>query len=1154
MKIERLRLSGFKSFVDNTDFLVEHGLTGIVGPNGCGKSNILESLRWVMGATSAKALRGKGMEDVIFAGTSGRPARNMAEVTLWLNNSDRTAPSIFNDSDELEVIRRIERDAGSAYKINGKDVRQRDVQLLFADASTGANSPALVRQGQISELINAKPENRRKLLEEAAGISGLHTRRHEAELRLNAAETNLTRVEDVEQQLEDQLSSLKKQARQATRYKNLSGHIRRAEALGLYLRWTQAIETVTDSQAKASDIELVVETRTKETTQASAAQAEAASKLPPLREDEARAAAAVQRLNVERDNLDREEERAKAQADILTSRLTQIGQDIEREDLLISDAQGMLSRLVEEREGLDSKQASQQEELHAAETVSREAQNRLTEAEGQLDDLTQRSASLNAQHGNLKASLTDSQTRQETLQRELEETRQERQTLLDNAQDLSRNAELAAAINIAQTDANTAEDMAREADAARLAAVQDEKAARAPLQEAERELNKLKGEAKALSSVLKVNEASLWPPVIDALSVAPGYETALGAAFGDDLDAPTDEAAPVHWNELDGDARGSQALPEGVTCLGDYVQGPAQLKRRLNQVGLVSSRDDGNRLSRELAVGQRLVTREGDLWRWDGLTASADAETAAATRLAQRNRLTELDQDIESRSQRVAHLQETFESAARRASEKTEAEERARTAWRAAQVALSEARDQHSALDKANAETKARLVALDEAEKRIENDLAALTMRIDSIRSDITALPDMAVLEAKVAEQKASVVDLRTQLSEAQASLEGQRREAAIRAERLASIGKEHAEWTSRIENAAGHIEDLNGRRTATSAELEDVQKIPAEIEGKRHILLDKIGEAEGKRSIAADALALAESALKGCDDVLRERQEHLSGAREERARIDALLQGAKQRVDEVRDRIRETLDCAPEDLFEKAELKEGENLPSLEQIDTKLERLKRERENMGAVNLRAEEEATEIRERLEELQTERGELEEAINKLRRSISDLNREGRERLLQAFESVNTEFSRLFTVLFEGGEAHLRLTESDDPLSAGLEIFARPPGKRMQNMSLMSGGEQALTATALIFAVFLANPAPICFLDEVDAPLDDANIERFCDLLDEMINSTDTKFVVITHHALTMSRMNRLYGVTMAERGISQLVSVDLTAVEDLRAAG
>ena len=1154
MKIERLRLSGFKSFVDNTDFLVEPGLTGIVGPNGCGKSNILEGLRWVMGATSAKALRGKGMEDVIFAGTSGRPARNMAEVTLWLNNSDRTAPAIFNDSDELEVTRRIERDAGSAYKINGKDVRQRDVQLLFADASTGANSPALVRQGQISELINAKPENRRKLLEEAAGISGLHTRRHEAELRLKGAETNLTRVEDVEQQLEEQLASLKKQSRQATRYKNLSGHIRRAEALGLYLRWTQAIESVTDSQAKASEIELVVEGRTKESTQASAAQAEAASKLPPLREDEARAAAAVQRLNVERDNLDREEERAKAQADILRSRLTQIGQDIEREDLLISDAREMLSRLTEEKAGLESKQASQQHELETAERAAQEAGSRLSEAEGLLDDLTQKAASLKAQHGNLSSSLTDSTARHDSLKTELGETQQERDALLANAQDLSRNAELAAAIGIAQADANAAEDAARDADAARLTAIQNEKSARVPLQEAERELNKLKGEAKALSSVLKVNEAGLWPPVIDALSVSPGYETALGAALGDDLDAPTDDAAPVHWSELYGDARGREALPEGATCLGNYVQGPAQLKRRLDQVGLVESKEDGKRLSHQLAVGQRLVTRQGDLWRWDGLTASAEAETAAATRLAQRNRLAELDQEIASRSERVAQFQEAFDLASQTAVEKSDAEERARAAWRAAQVALSEARDQHSALDKANAETKARLVALEEAEKRIENDLADLNRRIEAIRSDISTLPDAAALEQKVTEQKTQVLDLRTRLSEAQASFEGQRRDAAARAERLSSIGKEHSEWTSRIENASGHIEDLNGRRSSTQAELVEVEKIPAEIEGKRHILLDKIGEAEGKRSIAADALALAEAALKGCDDVLRERQEQLSSAREERARIDAVLQAAKERVDEVRDRVRETLDCTPDDLFEKAELKDGEDLPSLEQIDTKLERLKRERENMGAVNLRAEEEASEIRERLEELQTERGELEEAINKLRRSISDLNREGRERLLQAFESVNLEFGRLFTVLFDGGEAHLRLTESDDPLSAGLEIFARPPGKRMQNMSLMSGGEQALTATALIFAVFLANPAPICFLDEVDAPLDDANIERFCDLLDEMINSTDTKFVVITHHALTMSRMNRLYGVTMAERGISQLVSVDLTAVEDLRAAG
>ena len=1154
MKFERIRLTGFKSFVDTTDFYVEPGLTGIVGPNGCGKSNVLEALRWVMGATSAKALRGKGMEDVIFSGTSGRPARNMAEVTLFLDNAERKAPSAFNDSDTLEVTRHIERDAGSAYKINGKDVRQRDVQLLFADASTGANSPALVRQGQISELINAKPENRRKLLEEAAGISGLHSRRHEAELRLRAAENNLTRVEDVEQQLEEQHAALKRQSRQANRYKNLSGHIRRAEALGLYLRWTHATEAVTESEAKASDIEMVVVERTQMSSSASTAQAEAAAKLPPLREDEAKAAAAVHRLNVERDNLDREEERARAQALALESRLNQIAQDLEREKELISDSQSQLERLAQEQSELQTKQEAQTAELQTAEKVVGEAQHGLSVRESALDEATEKAAQLKAQQTSLNQTLTDCVQRIDRYRGELGTNEQERAQLLDNSHDMSRDVELSNAVKAAQAATQQAEDAAREADEARLSATAEEKAARGPLQAAERELNKLKGEAKALSRLIKVDESGLWPPVIDALTVVPGFETALGAALGDDLNAPTDEAAPVHWDQLEGAPAGAQNLPFGATPLTNYVEGPEQLTRRLSHIGLVQSKEDGKRLQRQLAIGQRLVTRDGDLWRWDGFTASAEAETAAATRLAQRNRLIELDEEIKTQSTEVDRLQNIFDQAATKAATKAREEEQARSAWRAAQMALVEARDNQSAAEQASSEIKTRLVALKEAETRLLDAVAEMETRHTETEQKLGALDSIEALEAQIAQIRGDVGELRDKLSEARATYEGQKREARLRTERLTAITQEHSNWQSRIGNATQHISDLEQRRHQIAHELDEIKDVPAQLELKRKALLDTISEAEGKRSQAADALAIAESALNKADSHLRKCQDELSAAREDRARAQAQLEAAHERIVEIKDRVRETLDCAPDDLSEKAELKEGQDLPTLEQIDTKLERLKRERENMGAVNLRAEEEAAEIRERLDELVSERQELEQAIGKLRRSISDLNREGRERLLEAFEKVNESFSRLFTVLFEGGEAHLRLTESEDPLAAGLEIFARPPGKRLQNMSLMSGGEQALTATALIFAVFLANPAPICFLDEVDAPLDDANIERFCDMLDEMIASTNTRFIVITHHALTMSRMNRLYGVTMAERGISQLVSVDLSGVDDLRAAG
>ena len=1153
IKFDRLRLSGFKSFVDATELLIESGLTGIVGPNGCGKSNVLESLRWVMGASSAKALRGSGMEDVIFAGTSGRPARNVAEVSLLLDNTARTAPAAFNDSEQIEVVRRIERDAGSAYRINGKDVRARDVQLLFADSSTGSNSPALVRQGQISELINAKPENRRKLLEEAAGIAGLHSRRHEAELRLNAAENNLVRLEDVEQQLEEQLSALKRQARQATRYRNLSGHIRRAESLSLHLRWSEARAAVTHTQNEKSDIETQVAEKTRDAANASTAQAEAVAALPPLRDAEVRTAAAVSRLNVERENFDAEETRARQQAEALEGRLAQIDHDQAREESLKTDAAQVISRLEEEDAALDSQQAAQQDSLAEAERRVTQADETLALRESARQTLTEELAHLTARRTALEHTTAETAGRIRQITDQLENTREQYSALLKQASGDSRNDQAAARIDAARRQAEHAEMQATEADQARARALALEKEARAPLEDAEHRVNSLKAEAKALSDLLNVNEGELWPPVIDALIVTPGYETALGAALGDDLNVPADEAAPIHWSVLDGPPPGAQALPGGARPMSDFVEAPGPLVRRLAQIGLVE-KADGPRLQRFLCAGQRLVSREGDLWRWDGFTAAAEAQTAAATRLAQRNRLTELDDEISQAAERQRMCQKIFTNAIEEAMTTARHEEAARTAWRNAQDELAAAREAKAELDQANADYKSRLAALEESEKRLNENLDDLTSRRQRASADLDSLGDGHDLENRIAVLRDEIDSLRTRLLQARSAFEAEKREAALAQKRRQAISVELGAWRSRHSAATGQIEELTARRATTQADLNDLRLIPAAMEEKRKALLGAISTAEEARTIAADSLAEAETRQRSCDSHLREAEKTLSALREHKARLEAIMESAREKLSEIEARSFETLDCAACDLLEKAELKEGEALPSLEQIDIKCERLKRERENMGAVNLRAAEEAEELGARVAEMEQERNDLESAIAKLRRGIANLNREGRTRLLEAFERVNAQFSRLFGVLFEGGSAKLELTEADDPLSAGLEIFARPPGKRLQSMSLLSGGEQALTAVALIFAVFLSNPTPICVLDEVEAPLDDSNVERFCSLLDEMIKSTDTRFIIITHNALTMSRMDRLYGVTMSERGISQLVSVDLTGAAQIRATG
>ncbi|MEQ9144134.1 MAG: chromosome segregation protein SMC [Parvibaculaceae bacterium] len=1150
MKFSRLRLSGFKSFVDSTDLLIEPGLTGVVGPNGCGKSNLLEALRWVMGENSFKNMRGSGMEDVIFAGTAGRPARNHAEVTLTIDNSDRSAPAAYNESDTLEISRRIERDAGSQYRINGKEVRARDVQLLFADASTGSHSPALVRQGQIGQLISSKPVNRRRILEEAAGITGLHTRRHEAELRLKAAETNLTRLDDVVAQIETQLAGLKRQARQATRYRNLSGHIRRAEATVLHIKWDQATRMLAQEEERLKETDARVAELTQLSAAASTAQAQASEKIPALRDEEAHAAAGLHRLTVERENLDAEEARAKEQANQLTARLEQITQDIARERELMSDTREALERLNAEEEELKAEEASQAEAHEAAREKVGDTNEALQAGENELDALSQEAAALAAERQSLERAIVHAEERVEKLTRQLADIAGERETLADAEEKKAAIAQQGAELEEAISLAEQAEAAALSAEEALRAARADEAARRDPLQKAERELEGLAAEAKTLADLLAVDEGGLWPPLIDAVTVEPGYEKALGAALGDDLTVPTDSAAPIHWDTVE--AQGDAPLPDAARPLASVVRGPAALSRRLNQIGLVSP-EQGKALQASLKPGQRLVSVSGDLWRWDGYTAAADAPTAAAKRLEQRNRLADLEAEIETAKAAMRTMRDAYEAARVKVEEAVTRERELRQALREAQSAEAGLRKALSDAERQASAQLSRLAALTEAEERLSGDLAEVKRTLEESRTSLAGLRPGDELQERVGTARETVASLRLNLSEARAALEGLNRDAQTRQRRLQTIAQERNAWELRSANATKQISTLETRNAETAEQLEGLKQVPARIEEKRSALLTQISEADATRAKAADALAEAENNLAECDKIARETQSALSAAREERARIDGLVDGARERKRDSEARIREVLECAPEEALAMVELKEGEELPPLDQIEGKLEKLKRERENLGGVNLRADEEAQELTEQLDTMMREREDLEGAIARLRQGIASLNKEGRQRMLEAFETVNANFTRLFTHLFGGGTAHLKLTESDDPLEAGLEIMARPPGKRLQVMSLLSGGEQALTAMSLIFAVFLTNPSPICVLDEVDAPLDDANVERFCDLMEEMVRTTDTRFLIITHHALSMARMSRLFGVTMQERGVSTLVSVDLEAAEKIREA-
>ncbi len=1151
MRFTRLRLNGFKSFVDPTDLVIADGLTGVVGPNGCGKSNLLEALRWVMGENRPTAMRGGGMEDVIFAGAASRPARNFAEVTLALDNSERTAPAAFNDSEALDVVRRITRDAGSAYKLNGKDVRARDVQMLFADASTGAHSPALVRQGQISELINAKPQRRRRILEEAAGISGLYQRRHEAELKLNATEGNLTRVDDVIEQLAAQLATLARQAKQAARYREIGAALRRSEGMLLYRRWHEA-------DAARAEAEGVLRARLTEAAgaervavQADAARAEAEGALPPLREEEAVAGAVLQRLLVARDTLAEKAAQADAEIARLAARIEQLALDAEREQTLDRDARDTIARLEEEGAALAEASDGQDGALAEAQEAAQDAAHVLRDREVELGTLTEDLARLSARHQSVVRLRQEAEARIARVAGEAEKARAAtdaaRQTLAGADGAL---ADAQAQQVRAQDAAAAAETTLAEAETAREAAQEAEGHARTENAEAAGAANTLGAEVSALAKLL-TRDTGEGEPLLDRLNVAPGFEAALGAAYGDDLRASelgSGDEEEAGWAALPPYDRPT-TLPHGAEPLAPHVDAPEALTRGLGQVGLVDP-DEAAQMQPLLAPGQVLVSRAGDLWRWDGFRASAEAApSAAALRLQQVNRLASLRQDLEEAQQRAEGTRAAHDALALTLERRKADERAARDARREADRAATEAGRALAQAESAKGLAASRLENAQMAVARHEAEMLEAREALREAEAAARDLPPLDGAREGLETIRASVEAARMAMMARRAQADEIKRETDARERRMAQVAKELASWRDRQGSADQRLADLTGRHEAAQAELDAAKRLPEDLAQQREDLAREVERAEARRAKAADALATGETGLRDAATAAREADRAAGDAREARARAEARLDAARETLDLAQERIAEALDTTPEALLSVLDMT-PDDLPGIDAIETDVTRLKRQRDALGAVNLRAEEDARSVQEEHDALAAEKVDLEQAVAELRSGIAALNKEGRQRLLDAFDTVNTNFSMLFKHLFQGGEARLELVESDDPLEAGLEIMCQPPGKKLATLSLLSGGEQTLTALALIFAVFLANPAPICVLDEVDAPLDDANVTRFCDMLDEMTRRTSTRFLIITHHAVTMSRMDRLFGVTMAEQGVSQLVSVDLKKAEAL----
>jgi len=1154
MILTRLKLIGFKSFVEPTEFLIEPGLTGVVGPNGCGKSNLVEALRWVMGESSYKSLRASGMDDVIFSGSGHRPSRNMAEVSLHLDNRSRTAPAAFNDLDQIEVSRRIEREAGSHYRVNAREVRARDVQLLFADAATGARSHAMVRQGQIGEIIAAKPQARRRILEDAAGIAGLHSRRHEAELRLKAAEDNIRRVDDVLNQINEQIDGLKRQSRQAARYRNVASDIRKIASLLLFRAWQAAAEALSEAERTHAGALSTVQTYALVQAATAKDQAVLAAGMGLLRDAEVAAAAGLQRLTLAREALDGEERRAKQRAVELERRETELRRDLEREDTVRSDADTALSLLATEDEALVNEAAAAESLSRGSTDVLREREAAKVRTETALQDLRAKVADLSARYAAAQRAVADEQAREQRIRGDLARKTQEQQQVSAQTGLDDEFVQASQALEQAEEAAKASEARAETARQQLQAKRQNEQDARKPLEEADRTAQRLDTEVRTLSKLLAGGDAGGFRTILADIAVTEGYETALGAVLGDDLEASLDTEAPRRWSErLVSQAADDPALPEGVESLASQIKAPPALNRRLQQIGLVTH-EQGEALFPLLQTGQRLVSLQGHVWRWDGLQSEAGAPTAAALRLVEKNRLASVELASQAARNESQRLRQVFESAQAAVQTAVQAEAAALAVLRQDRQAAEQWRGKVGSLQRRLSDLATQRATVEEAVARLSAQLGEAEERLAGLLQQKQAVePDPAVDEAL----KDAIVEAdkaRQLAAEAQASLASLEREAAFRSRRRASIAHERQSWAERINRSETQKAEIMARLDETVIERRQLAEAPDLFHEQRRRLTNEIEVAEANRRTAADKLAEAETALTVADRQAREALADLAQARENAARLEARLEAAREVLQQARRTIVERLEIEPEGLAPQLAADGAISTQPIAELETRLERLREDRERLGAVNLRAEDELSEIEARQAALDAEKTDLIEAIRRLRGAIGSLNREGRERLLAAFTEVQGHFERLFSLLFGGGTAKLELVESDDPLEAGLEILAHPPGKKPQTMTLLSGGEQALTAISLIFAVFLTNPSPICVLDEVDAPLDDANVERYCDLLREMAKTTETRFVVITHNPITMARMDRLYGVTMAERGVSQLVSVDLGEAASFVEAG
>ena len=1140
MKFQSVRISGFKSFLEPTEIQMNMGLTGVVGPNGCGKSNIVEAIKWIMGENSARQMRGDGMDDVIFSGTNERPSRNFAEVSIKLDNSEKKAPAIFNHYDEIEITRKIEREKGSVYRVNGKQVRARDIQLIFADNGTGARSSGIVGQGRIAQIIDSNPEDRRVILEEAANIKGLHSRRHEAELKLKGASDNLDRLSDIEQTYKEQLIELEKQGRKAARYRSVGERIRKAEA-------TLFFNLMNNAKKEANDLDIQLKNANENVSQGQIKVAEhiksqlhLANKIPDLKKDEAEKAATLQTLNITKIKLDEEKSSAQNALQNIINQINLINNDIARESEIKEDAKKSLSTLLTEEKNLKEDSENFSTKITKATDLVKKLRSISDAADDKLSTITSEIYSIKSDKSDLEKRINNLKQKIEVTQNQLanfnieddkNRFKLDKEKIINLKKLIQENNQL--------NDGYKVELEKLEKLETRLI---EEK------NTAVFEFNKVNLEFDSLSTLLgrdTLNSNTLEKTIGNINNL----EEAIGSVLGETLLAPilSDDQSTentTYWRD-DFKTISTASLPESVIPIVTKITKSSILDTALKGVGIVDNKEIAFKLQKKLTFGQALTTPSGGLWRWDGFVQPQGVQNSYSERLQQIARLRLLQNKLPSLEENQSLSEKRLDSCFNNI-------KKYKDDLSNLQVKLSSLISESNQLELQNTKVESKLLSSEALIKELKNTERMSLEELSELEKEFNNSLNLPSLLAEELKVRNNADQSRNELTDAMAAEQQIKSEESFQSRNLIQLGHQKENWKVREEEAKTRLISLEERLKTSQDEKNRLSTLPESFEKKEAELNIKIEEAISNRNIAADQLVKNETSLNDADKQVREAEKVVSTLREEMIKIEALLNLSKAKIQNIEERVFEKLKIKSTELDKFINTKEEDQpIKSIEILEKTLQRLLNERETLGAVNLRAEDEMNEMLNKIEVMSKERVDLEEAIAKLRSGIFELNKEGRQRLKESFEEVNENFKQLFQKLFGGGNAELRLVGNEDPLQAGLEVLASPPGKKMQLLSLLSGGEQALTAISLIFSVFLCNPAPICILDEVDAPLDDTNVGRFCDLLNQIVDETNTYFMVITHHRLTMAKMDRLFGVTMEQKGISKLVSVDLEQASRIR---